>query len=284
MKNFKALILFLCLTLSVKVYSKVEVYDFKRSQFYSLDTFASMMSPSGQYILGEFHYNDKIQKAQADFIGSMVKGHEMENNFDVHWEFLNYTDQPLIRDSFQRFQNNEISAIDFLTEFSQGNATSYQPILETIKKLGGHFSGVNAPRNIKKKIIKEGIESIDPSFIPPNMALGSDLYFEKFKEAMGGHINEDQLMGYYTAQCYTDSVMAYYVNQFSLTQLSFLVVGSFHSDYGLGTVAALKKFPNSEVHSLKFVDKSELTDEELRGFMTQSGKFGAIADFLILID
>jgi uncharacterized iron-regulated protein len=277
-------IFILTMTYSYKLLATTQIFDFKNRKYETLDSLTLKLPDNAHYVLGEYHYTDKVQQAQADFIGFMVKTHKNEYAFDVYWEFLNYKDQNEIENKFSLFIDNKITIEQFLSHFNQARGTSYYPILDITKNLNGNFYGVNATRKIKQKIIKNGLGSLNQNDIPPNMSMGSDLYLERFRVAMGGHVDEDQLKAYYIAQCYTDSVMSYYINQFSQHQLSFLVVGSFHSDYGLGTVTALKKLRWKKVISLKFVVKSTLSQTELNELLTPSAKLGQIADYLVLID
>ena len=265
-------------------FALIKAYDFQSRGFVSLELLAKKLSPQGQYVLGEFHYDEKIQLAQSQFIKAVVTEHQQESHFTVSWEFLNYTDHDKIQTLFNNYKLDNISGLDFLKSVNQENGASYLPIIKMTKDLNGFFNGVNAPREIKREIRINGIGSVDPQYIPPNMTMGSDKYFKRFKKAMGGHVDEDELMGYFTAQCYTDSVMAYYLNQFSTSPLKFLVVGSFHSDFKLGTVASLNRLSSMPVISLKFVNKKKLTDDEWNQLLLPSSEFGKIADYLIITE
>jgi uncharacterized iron-regulated protein len=265
-------------------FAAVQIFDFNTRTYESLESLSQRLPSRAQYLLGEFHYNKKIQQAQADFISQMVQTHQSAKAFDVNWEFLNYKDHAKIQENFRLYSLNQITVAQFLNTFNQGRGIAYQPILEVIKEFDGNLYGVNATRLIKKQIIKGGLGSISSNDIPPNMDMGSDLYFQLFKKAMGGHVNEEELKAYYLAQCYTDSVMSYHMTEFSTNPLSFLVVGSFHSDYGLGTAMALKKLGRHKVINLKFVDKAALSTDDLLQLLSPSRKLGKVADYLVLLD
>ena len=272
------------LSISKTVDASVQIFNFDTRNYETLESLSLKLPGNAYYVLGEIHYSDKVQQAQADFISQMVITHNSEQAFDVNWEFLNYKDQNKIQKEFQRYSNNLINVEQFLEIFYQSRGNSYHPILATVKKYKGNFFGVNASRKIKQKLIKNGLGSLSPEDIPPNMEMGSDLYLELFRKAMGGHVNEEQLKAYYLAQCYTDSVMSYYVNFFNVNPLSFLIVGAFHSDFNLGIVNALKKIGRQKTVNLKFVDKSTLSENELRMLLTPTRPFGKVADYLVLID
>jgi uncharacterized iron-regulated protein len=269
---------------STDLFSATTVYNFHNSQYQSIREVSQFLSGQAHYLLGEFHYNDKVQNAQAHFISEMVKAHQADGAFDVHWEFLNYKSNDLIKKKFIKFKQDVLSVEQFLDSFNQSRAISYRSILNVTKKYNGQLYGVNASRKVKGQIIKDGLGSLNPEDIPPNMKLGSAHYFERFKQVMAGHVSEEELKAYYLAQCYTDAVMSYYMNNLSNNPLAFLIVGAFHSDYGLGTTKALRDLGKREIVNLKFVDKSLLSSADLSVLLNPSRKLGKVADYLILID
>lgn len=264
--------------------TKVKAYDLNAGQEMTLEELSEKLSPGGYFVLGEYHYDEAIQLAQASFIQSMVKVHQHQGNFSVNWEFLNYPDQKEITKYFHQYRNNEITGDEFLKLIGQEKAKTYLPIFATTKAYAGELNGVNAPRTVKRRIVKDGLSSLEPHLVPPNMAMGSDHYLERFKEAMGGHVGDEQLRGYFEAQCYTDSVMAWYMREFSQYPMKFLVVGSFHSDYSMGTVESLRNLTGQPVQNLKFVDKTKLGQQEWEELTKPSPKYGSVASYLVFVD
>ena len=137
---------------------------------------------------------------------------------------------------------------------------------------------------LSKKIIKEGMKSINKKLIPPNHYVGGALYLERFTQAMGGHVPSKKIINYFEAQCFTDSVMSYQSFKNSKRDLSFIVAGSFHTDFFDGTVVRLKDISAKPVVTLRFLNVSEMTSSDILKVLTPSAKFGAVSDFVILTE
>jgi len=280
MKTFIALVGLAFYSLSA--IAGIEVYNTSTDTYETLEDFAAQSSPSAFYILGEYHYNEVIQKTQAEVIQKIVEANLAEENFDLAWEFMNFNDQDEQEAQWKQVLNGKLSLEPFLALFGQNNASSYLPIFEVAQKLKANYYGVNAPRKIKSQIMKGGLSSVDPKWIPPRVEVGGDNYLERFRDAMGGHVPDDALKPYFLAQCYTDSVMAHYLNEFSKSNLSFLVVGSFHNDYRDGTVVRLEGLTNRPVVSLKFVNAADMTADELEELKKPHSVYGDIADYIVI--
>lgn len=208
-------------------FASFEIYDFETKRYLTPEEFALQSNPSGFYILGEQHYNPSIQKTQSEIVELLVSYHQLGSRFDLAWEFMNFNDHESIRTDWGLLQNRNMTLDTFLAKYGQNNAGTYHPIFETLLSNNGYFYGVNAPRSIKQQIIKGGLSSVDPKWIPPRVEVGGDDYLERFKKAMGGHVDEDMLKSYFLAQCYADSVMAHHLNQLSQNDLSFFGCGIF---------------------------------------------------------
>ena len=257
------------------------IYSLKDDSNISVERFYDEIPPNASVVLGEFHYNENIQKTQAKIIQAVVKHHQAENNFTIGWEFLNYTDNQHIQESYESFSNNEIDIFEFLTTNNVTTAVTYAPIFNVAKDLGANIVGTNIPRSIKRIITQSGIENLDPKYIPHNYRLGSSGYYERFVEAMGGHLDSDKIAKYYQAQCLTDSVISYQFNEQSKTDLKFLVIGSFHSDYFDGTVSALRELTADPVINIKVIDGATTSKEQLKELLKMI-TYGPIADFIYI--
>jgi uncharacterized iron-regulated protein len=267
-----------------------KVYDLKSQKFLPQSEWLEALPETGQIVLGEYHYNGEIQQAQGRIIDLVVQSKKKEGRFSVAWEFLNYPDQEKIQESFLSFSQNEISGKDFIHQFfkpgpdeEESSSVVYLPFIEATKRHGGQFVGVNAPRSWKSVITKTGLSSLDPSLVPPIMELGSRFYFERFEEAMGGHVSSEKLFRYYEAQCYTDSVMAWAMDEYMLHDLRFLVVGAFHSDYLDGVSLQLAKHSSLSTTTIKIVDATELSANELLELLQAHAQYGDIADYLYIV-
>lgn len=255
-----------------------KVFNTKTKKFESFEEF-KLNAANYQYIvLGEFHNDLVIQKAEAQIINEV--GSTFYNSKSVMWEFLNYTDFKLTQDLYNKYLLGQISVEDLIAKTAGNQNITYTEILKASKNINANLFGLNLPREIKQKIIKEGIDSVDPKYIPANHYLGGANYLERFIDSMGGHVPAEKVAPYYLAQCLTDSVMANQIIE-NKKDLNFIVAGSFHTDFYDGTVEKLNKLTNESVLTTKIVNESKLDTSEINYFLEGDAKYGAFADYLI---
>jgi uncharacterized iron-regulated protein len=270
---------------SATSHSKItEIYKTSDKSTLSLEELIQEIPSSGQYILGEFHNTKEIQDAQGQLIHEKVLFEKAQNGFSVFWEFLNYTDEEKTQINWDLFKTNQIDSTQFITNTAGAQNLSYSPIFETTKTLLGDIKGINLPRAIKQKILKEGIQSIDPKYIPQNHYVGGPEYKERFEIAMGGHAPQDVIEKYFLVQCLTDSVMAEKISINDKHSMNFIIAGSFHTDFYDATVIRLRKLVNYDIITFKFVTKNNISAEELDNFKTGDKKYGAFADYIVITE
>lgn len=258
--------------------SITSVYSTKDKNFISYEDLIHKAGQSEIIVLGEFHNDELIQKAQAKIISDTTELLGKQKKFNVMWEFFNFTEQKEIDQEFDLFKKGQISSTVFVNKLSHSDNHTYAPIFDVVKELGGNVWGLNLPRELKQKVMKEGINSIDPKLVPPGHYVGGNEYLERFAESMGGHVPPEKLQPYFLAQCLTDSVMAYHANLHH-NDLSFIIAGSFHTDFYDATVVRLKKLTDKHITTLKIV--GDLDDDERAEYVAGSTKYGAYADFII---
>jgi uncharacterized iron-regulated protein len=246
---------------------------------------ADRLADSDFVVLGEQHDVVAIQSAQAGLIAE-VSGRRGDRSFSTAWEFLDAKEQPRIQEAFDAFNSGSIDAGEFLVR-TQGSARyiNYSPILEVTRLLGGGFLGVNLSRKDKEPVVQGGLSAAFPGTVPSGFGMEFGGYFDRFKKAMEGHATPAQIENYYAAQCLTDDVMAYHLIQGrSGSELRFLVVGGFHSDFGDGVVKRLRlRSGGARVRTVRFVDSSLYTEAELRN-LRQDPLYGVVADFVYFLN
>lgn len=262
-----------------------KIMDVAGETVLSLDELALRLQSSRLIVLGEKHYSVPVQKAQATVLEAVVRRGGAESRFTTAWEFLNVTSQPTTGNAFARFVAGEIDVLSLL-KILQGSAgaPTYAPILEATKALGGELLGVNLSRAEKAPVVERGIGAVDPALLPPGFEMGSEGYFERFRQAMEGHATPEQIRNYYAAQCLTDDVMAYHLLKDSAAPLKFLVVGSFHSDYSDGVVSRLRaRAPRVTTKAVRFIDAADYTEAELAQ-VQRDAQYGDIAEFVYFVN
>ena len=271
----------LLLLVPFSVFAEIQVFDTVANKEISYQQLIEKVPSSGFVLMGEFHNQKDIQKVQGKIIEDVVLDKQLFNNFQVGWEFLNYTDQDTVTHDLKKVIRNQITIEDFLNKNAGKNNLSYSPIIQAIKNKSGTLIALNIPRGIKKKLIDEGRDAIR-SYLPPNFEVGGQLYRERFYKAMGQHVPPNMQEPYFEAQCLTDSVMSYKAVSAHTRPLTFIVAGSFHTDFYQGTYSRLKKLTSEDVISMKIVDGTMHTAEELKEFKAGDNEYGSYADYIVI--
>lgn len=257
------------------------VYDTKLNKAISYDNFILDLPSNGFIVLGEFHAVESIQNAQAQIIEDTVQRKKLFNQFKLGWEFLNYADQENVDALFRKVITNQLSIIEFLTKTVGKQNLSYAPIFQALKNKSGKIVALNIDRAIKQKLINEGEDSIK-EHLPINYEVGGDLYKERFFKAMGDHVSDDMKLPYFKAQCLTDSVMSLKAFENHNLPIMFIVAGSFHTDFYQGTISRLEKLTSEKIVTLKIVDSSTMSQDELNEILQGDLLNGRYADFIIV--
>lgn len=251
----------------------------------SIGVVADRLADSDFVVLGEQHDVAAIQSAQAAVIAE-IAGRRGDRGFSTAWEFLDAKDQPRIQEAYDAFNSGLIDAPEFLIR-TQGSArySNYAPILEVTRLLGGGFLGVNLSRKEKEPVVQGGLGAALPGTVPAGFGMEFGGYFDRFRLAMEGHATPEQISNYYAAQCLTDDVMAHHLIAGRVSsELRFLVVGAFHSDFGDGVMKRLRlRSGGARVRSIRFVDSSLYTEAELRT-LRQDPVYGVVADFVYYLN
>jgi uncharacterized iron-regulated protein len=283
------IIITVLLFLTSKVFASVEIFNTKAQKIISQIEFTNELPESANIVMGEYHYQEAIQKAEAEIIEMIVKAKKLEGNFTLGWEFLDYPHQENITDIFSLYIDGNIDDAKLLASLFPKSSKPeqnipYLPMLQITKKYNGELIGLNAPRSWKRIITKGGFDSLDPKYIPVNMERGSKNYFKRFEDIMGGHIDAEKLENYFMAQSYTDAVMVWALEENSQYDYRFAVAGAFHTDFNDGFVDMLKKYDsNRETVSIKIIQSSELSSEELSELKEGDSKYGQYGDYLYII-
>ena len=264
--------------------SIIEVYQPKTGLSFSFQEFINELPSQGHIILGEFHNQTSIQKAQAQIINEKVQRAGAFNDFTVHWEFLNHTEQEKTDEVFYEFIANQITAEEFIATLLGNRNIHYAPIAQVTKDLQGELRGINLPRVYKQQVIQGGIRSISSDLVPSSHYVGGDRYYSRFEKIMQDHVPADKIYAYFVAQCLTDSVMADQVVKHSQKRLNFVIAGSFHTDFRDATVVRLENLLGKSVQTIKFASKSLNTPEEIQIFKSYDSENGFYADYIVITE
>jgi uncharacterized iron-regulated protein len=126
----------------------------------------------------------------------------------------------------------------------------YRPLVELAKARGIQVIAANVPRRTAAEVaaadaISSDIVGEDSIYLPPNLHLNSEEYYERFAALMKKMPHATPMKGFnvealYKAQVLKDAVMAASLEPF-LDRRIFFCCGRFHSDYHLGIPYQLQK-------------------------------------------
>lgn len=277
--------LLLSLVLLFSCASNAKIYSFKHKRDITENELNHTLPAEAIFVLGEQHYDENILQKHADLIYTLSSLRRKQRRVTLGWEFLEY-DNKNIEMAFEKFSKKEITEEELLKQWfpEAKDPMKNQPYLAMVKTLarfGGQIVSTNATRETKKELMNRGRRALAAQDQPSVWLEESAQYFERFKEAMGGHADPDTIKKYFLAQHYTDAIIAHKLVRKSRNRFMFLVIGSFHSDYNDGVVRALKAYPDKNVVSFKMVNSDKLSDEEIEELKTPHPTYGPIADFLV---
>lgn len=267
-----------------------KLLDLKSGVESSSKEMAMSLNDDAIILLGEYHYEKEIIKGQYLIIDSLSHEMNVQNKMAVAWEFLNYPQQKELSQLFIAYKESKKTFDEVIETFfpsvegKENKSYFYRPIFDAAKKYNGKLVATNAPRAWKRLVVSSGIEALMPEQVPTYMRRGNDFYFDRFLEAMGGHGDPSVIEGYFMAQSYTDAVMADSLERETSGLLTFMTVGSFHSDYGHGLPDYLNDISSRQVINIKIISKKMTSSEEIKALQSEDPKYGFIADYLLIVD
>lgn len=263
--------------------SQAKIYDLKNQKYIEKKELIESIEDKQNIVLGEYHYQPRIQQLQGELIKDIVIAKQVKS-FSLSWEFFEYDLNKEIQEAFNSYKNNEITSLDFFKKSfpTSKNPEQNMPYIKSIdvaKNLNGSIVTTNATREVKKLLMESGRRSLEAKDQPLKYLASTENYLKRFKEAMGGHVGDQELKKYFEAQHYTDQIIASKVFE-SRDNLNFLIVGSFHSDYNDGVVRAMKSY-DLDVLNIKIIDINRTSADDLNKLKEKHEEYGPIADYLI---
>ncbi|RKZ28821.1 hypothetical protein DRQ26_00315 [bacterium] len=174
------------------------------------------------------------------------------------------------------------------------NYDDYRPIVDFARSHKIPIIAANIPRKLASMVAKNGIEvwnSLPPDekkYLPKQYSFDNEEYRKKFLATMqgnpmmaqmGGKVNMENL---FRAQVVKDEKMAESIAEFLKEHSGtfvYVLCGSFHSDYRLGTVEKLlARMPELKIATISTVEIPEgKTVDDVKE------KYSGIADFVLFI-
>lgn len=166
--------------------------------------------------------------------------------------------------------------------------------LRLSEKNGGKAVAINLPRSLTSKVSRGGVSSLSPEeqlLLPPNYELGSDSYYQRFRELIlsfgdsHGPISEDFIQNMFLSQSLWDESMSWrsllQMNQHPKRVL-VVTVGNFHVAHGDGLAARFYARGAKKVYTVSqtFADKANLAD--IDSMAQPDPVYGAHGDLVLI--
>ncbi|OQW48918.1 MAG: hypothetical protein A4S09_13200 [Proteobacteria bacterium SG_bin7] len=281
MRNLIGLLIFLISSSTLANSWNGKIFRVSDRAEVSYNDFVRDVSDHRYVIIGENHMTTEVQDAEARTINDVINF--KKENFVFAWEFLAYSQQPLVDRLWDSFVSGKLTGEEFIkaTLYNPANNT-YIPILKTVAENGGELIGINLTREEKAPVTKGGIKAADPKIVPSGYEIGGADYYKRFQESMDGHTTPDKISNYFDAQCLTDDVMANELSRISADKV-FVIAGHFHTDYFDGFVSrANVRIPNQSKIVIRILDASKFKEEELMEQLVHV-KYGNVADYAYFV-
>ena len=234
-------------------------------------------------VIGEEHGHSMSQAGQLEILRALrARGLRVS----VGMEFFEYPFQAQV----DQYRAGSLLEKDFLAGIGWGGFSFdfyREQVLFPQASEGGRTIALNIPRAVTSQVAKKGFASLTPEqqlLLPPNFTRGNDRYFERFKNAVGGHLPDAAAAErYFLAQSLWDETMAWQalkaLNE-DPTQVFVIIVGEFHAQYGGGLPDRLKARGARQVWTFSEINLEGLTEQERLEQIQPHAIDGARANYL----
>jgi len=237
----------------------MQVYDTKARRMIPFATMADRLAAQQVVFFGEQHDDPATHAAELAVLAALG---ERRPQVVVTLEMFERD----VQGSLDQYLAGTISETTLLGASRPWDryTTDYRPLVELARVRGWPVIAANVPRRLASAVSRRGLALLDTlnakdrALMARDHQCPRDAYFEKFAETMKGHgagggpptasdaaAMERMTWRFYEAQCVKDEAMAEsIVSALSRSPdgtLVFQVDGAFHSDYGLGTAARVRR-------------------------------------------
>jgi len=283
---FIFIIIFGEMLLSLKGFAQaLECRRGESGEIVSIEGLVSEISPGSTLFLGELHGFEVVASGQMQVLEELRRqGHKV----DVGLEFFTYTKQSVV-DQFVHGMINEGTFLDQVGWAKSMDFGFYRKQALFPRHDQGEFTwAINAPQNVTRSVAKRGLENLteeEKQLLPPNLELGRADYLDRFRESMGGHVEEKDLLRYFQAQSVWDETMAWQLTNHQTGNTKVVVVGEFHVQYGGGLPNRLSvRDPKMNIITLGFMNIHNLSASEIDESIKPHEKWGIRENFICLVD
>jgi uncharacterized iron-regulated protein len=202
---------------------------------------------------GEQHDDEETHRAELALLGAIG---ERRRSVVLSLEMFERDVQPLVDAYLAGTIDDE--AFRAQSRPWPNYATDYRPMVELAKARGWRVLAANVPRRLASAVSRRGVAALDSlsaadrALVAAEVQCPRDAYYQNFvavmKEGHGGAGGSDMAAmtdRFYEAQCVKDETMAESIaaarRGAGADAIIVHVNGAFHSDFGLGTAARVRR-------------------------------------------
>lgn len=241
-------------------YVPERVFDTARGGFTDFEAMVFDLTRADVVLVGEQHDDPNTHRLEAAVLEGLLR-----RRIDVIVSLEMFERD--VQDELDHFSVGHMTEEEFLSSSRPWPRyrTDYKPLVDLAIAHGWPVIAANVPRAMASEVSKGGFGVLEAKteeerrwFAADRDCPTDDEYFRRFVEAMGSHPSggsetdaaaaEAQARNYYYSQCLKDETMAESIaDAFSAAPAGErrpVVVhfnGAFHSDFGLGTAARVKR-------------------------------------------
>jgi uncharacterized iron-regulated protein len=241
-------------------YVPERVFDTARGGFTDFEAMVFDLTRADVVFVGEQHDDPNTHRLEAAVLEGLLR---RRTDVIVSLEMFERD----VQDELDHFSVGHMTEEEFLSSSRPWPRyrTDYKPLVDLAVAHGWSVIAANVPRAMASEVSKGGFEVLEAKtdeerrwFAADRECPTDDEYFRRFVDAMGSHpaggseadaaAAEAQARNYYYSQCLKDETMAESIAEaFSMASTGErrpVVVhfnGAFHSDFGLGTAARVKR-------------------------------------------
>ena len=238
--------------LSAQSYVPQRVFDSASSQFSDFESMAAAVAKADVIFVGEQHDDPNTHRLERALLDALAR---RRDDIVVSLEMFERD----VQQRLNQFGRGTLTETEFLSSSRPWPryATDYKPLVDLALERKWPIVAANIPRPIASQISKGGLDVLrnmgesELEWVAHDWDCPvNDEYYRRFEEVMRGHTSAAEMGRFYAAQCLKDETMAESITKaWSVAAKANpgtrpLVVhynGSFHSDYGLGTAARVRR-------------------------------------------
>ncbi len=244
------------MTAAQSAYVPVRVYDSQAKQFADFETLAAVAAKADVVFVGEQHDDVNSHRLERAMLEALLR---RRGGITLSLEMFERD----VQEPLAHFSMGHMEEAEFLGQARPWPqyARDYKPLVDLAIAHDWPVVAADVPRDIAADVAKSGLDALKARPEADKAWFARDLqcapegrYFVRFREAMTGHdktapaLDAAAMARYYASQCLKDETMAESIAQAyaagSIGGKRPLVVsinGTFHSDYGDGTVERTRR-------------------------------------------